>query len=112
MLYQQVLEPVVSIFVYPFQKGWAKSTHTWARVRGAVEASCRGRFDEKLTKPEQVLAVQESPAVKEVGGEVADIAKDTTEDVKEWLEELLNNKDLYEFLVSPVIDGDKKKMER
>jgi hypothetical protein len=27
MLYQQVLEPVVSIFVYPFQKGWAKSTH-------------------------------------------------------------------------------------
>jgi hypothetical protein len=25
---KQVLESVVSIFVHPFQKGWAKSTHT------------------------------------------------------------------------------------
>jgi hypothetical protein len=56
--------------------------------------------------------VQESPAVKEVGGEVANAAKDTAEDVKEWLEELLNNKELYKFLVLPMIDGDKKKTER
>jgi hypothetical protein len=30
-----VLEPVVSIFVYPFQKGWAKSTHILVRLPGA-----------------------------------------------------------------------------
>jgi hypothetical protein len=59
----------------------------------------------------RVRAVEESECE---GGdrEAADAAKDAAEDVKEWLEELLNNKELYKFLVLPMIDGDKKKTER
>jgi F-type H+-transporting ATPase subunit delta len=66
------------------------------------------------------VAYVKDTGAKGLGSSESDITKKIDSDVfntnefldaahKEGVEELLNNKELYKFLVSPVIDGDKKK---
>jgi F-type H+-transporting ATPase subunit delta len=73
-----------------------------------------------VDKAKESVAYVKDTGAKGLGSSESDITKKIDSDVfntnefldaahKEGVEELLNNKELYKFLVSPVIDGDKKK---
>lgn len=78
-----------------------------AKVAKSVSAPASGASKGVVVMKTESAAGGYASALAELSQANNDLEK-INKDV-EWLGELLNNKELYEFLVSPVIDGDKKK---
>ncbi|KAG0599553.1 hypothetical protein M758_12G161000 [Ceratodon purpureus] len=78
-----------------------------AKVAKSVSAPASGASKGVVVMKSESAAGGYASALAELSQANNDLDK-INKDV-EWLGELLNNKELYEFIVSPVIDGDKKK---